>query len=64
MRAARWTVWPGAVAVGDFWGVSDRTLNDEERGQVVQLAEAVPTILLAGRPWAGEGVAGRWASSR
>ena len=50
--------WPGAVAVADFWGESDRMLNDEERAQVVQLAEAVPTILLAGRPWAGEGVAG------
>jgi DNA-binding NtrC family response regulator len=46
--------WPGAVAVADFWGESDRTLNDEERAEVVQLAEALPTILLAGRAWVSE----------
>ena len=55
MRAA--DVWPGAVAVADFWAESDRTLDDEERVRVVRLAEAVPTILLAGQAWASEGVA-------
>jgi DNA-binding response OmpR family regulator len=49
--------WPGAVAVAEFGGESDATLNDEERAQVAQLAEAVPTILLSGRAWAGEDVA-------
>jgi DNA-binding response OmpR family regulator len=52
--------WPDslAVAVADFWGGSDATLNDGERAQVVQLAEALPTILLVRGAWAGETVAG------
>jgi DNA-binding NtrC family response regulator len=56
MRAA--DDYPGAVAVATCWGESEATLNDEERAQIVRLAEAVPTILLAKRAWASEGVAG------
>jgi DNA-binding NtrC family response regulator len=49
--------WTGAVAVADFWGESDGALDEEECAQVMQLARAVPTILLAGRTWAGEPLA-------
>ena len=43
---------PGALAVVDFWGQSHRCLIDEERAQVIRLAQAVPTILVTGRTWA------------
>ena len=46
--------WKGAVAVADFWGGSKPTLDEEERAEVRQLTQAVPTILLAGGAWAGE----------
>jgi len=45
---------PWAVAVADFWGESHKTLDDDERAQVVQLAETVPTILVTGRVWASK----------
>ncbi len=48
---------PGALAVTDFWGDSHQTLADHERAQVVQLARAVPTILVMARTWASEQVA-------
>jgi len=48
---------PGAVVVADFWGASDRALDAEERAQVAYLAMTAPTILLTGRPWAGEAMA-------
>ena len=43
---------PGALAVTDFWGDSHQTLADDERAQVVQLARAVPTVLVTARTWA------------
>ena len=43
---------PGALAVVDFWGTSHQTLSDEERREVVALAETVPTVLVTGRTWA------------
>ena len=49
--------WPGAVVVADFWGASDLALDAEERAQVAYLAMTAPTILLMGRPWAGEAMA-------
>ncbi len=48
---------PGALAVVDFWGRSHQTLHDDERAEVVRLAQAVPTILVTGRTWATDEVA-------
>ncbi len=48
---------PGALAVVDFWGTSHRDLSDDERQEVVDLAQAVPTILVTGRTWAEHEVA-------
>jgi len=48
---------PRSLALMDFWGTSHRDLADHERRQVVRLAQAVPTILLTGRPWANDRVA-------
>ena len=55
MRAA--DEWPGAVVVADFWGVSDRALDAEERAQGAYLAMTAPTILLTAHPWASEAMA-------
>jgi len=48
---------PRSLALMDFWGTSHRHLADHERRQVVRLAQAVPTILITGRPWANDRVA-------
>jgi DNA-binding response OmpR family regulator len=44
----------GDVVVADFWGGSQRTLNDTGRQQIHALTELLPVILLTGRTWAGE----------
>jgi DNA-binding NtrC family response regulator len=48
---------PWVVAVADFWGESHQILDDDERAEVVQLAQTVPTILVTGRVWASKEVA-------
>lgn len=48
---------PRSLALTDFWGTSYRYLADHERRQVERLAQAVPTILVTGRPWANDRVA-------
>jgi two-component system phosphate regulon response regulator PhoB len=47
-----------ALAVVDFWGESQLVLTEEERAEVVRLADAVPTILVTGRRWAEHHPAG------
>jgi DNA-binding response OmpR family regulator len=42
----------GCVALVDAWGGSFHTLVDEERAEIVELARAVPTVMLTARPWA------------
>lgn len=45
---------PDALAVVDFWGTSHATLATDERDQLTDLAQAVPTVLVTGRGWASE----------
>jgi DNA-binding response OmpR family regulator len=40
------------VIVADFWGVSQRTLNETGRREIQELNELLPVILLTGRTWA------------
>jgi DNA-binding NarL/FixJ family response regulator len=42
-----------ALLVADFWGVSHHDLASNEREEIVRLAEAVPTIMVTARAWAG-----------
>ena len=44
----------GDLIVADFWGGSQRTLNDTGRQQIRALTELRPVILLTGRTWASE----------
>jgi len=48
---------PASLAVVDFWGDSHERLADHERADVVQLARAVPTVLVTARTWANADVA-------
>lgn len=43
---------PGALVIVDFWGRSHGSLAPDEREDLAQLAQAVPTILITGRVWA------------
>jgi DNA-binding response OmpR family regulator len=42
----------GCVALVDAWGGSFHTLVADERAEIVELARAVPTVMLTARPWA------------
>jgi two-component system, NtrC family, nitrogen regulation response regulator NtrX len=42
----------GDLALVDAWGASHQALSDEERLEISELAEAVPTIMVTGRSWA------------
>src|SRR5919205_2840613 len=44
----------GDVVVADFWGSGQRTLSDQDRGQIRELGELLPVVLLTGRSWAAE----------
>src|SRR5262245_19807603 len=48
----------GDIIVADFWGGSQRTLDEDGRGQIQALTALRPVILLTGRSWAGETTAG------
>jgi DNA-binding NtrC family response regulator len=40
------------LIVADFWGVSQLTLSDDERDQVMALGQLAPTVLVSARQWA------------
>jgi DNA-binding NtrC family response regulator len=42
-----------ALLLADFWGSSQRTLNDVERAELISLGARVPLILITGRAWSG-----------
>jgi DNA-binding response OmpR family regulator len=42
----------GDLALVDAWGASHQALSDEERLEISELAETVPTIMVTGRSWA------------
>jgi DNA-binding response OmpR family regulator len=42
------------IIVADFWGGPQRVLSETGRGQIRDLAELLPIILLTGRTWATE----------
>jgi DNA-binding response OmpR family regulator len=44
----------GDIIVADFWGGSQRTLDDHGRQEIQALTALRPVILLTGRTWAGE----------
>jgi two-component system, OmpR family, phosphate regulon response regulator PhoB len=44
----------GDIIVADFWGGSQRTLNESGRDQIRELTTLLPVVLLTGRSWAGE----------
>jgi DNA-binding NtrC family response regulator len=42
----------GEVVVADFWGGAHRALDDLARGQLRDLGQLLPVVLLTGRSWA------------
>jgi len=50
-------VTPDALAVVDFWGDSHVSLAGEERDQLTDFAQTVPTVLVTGRDWASDELA-------
>jgi DNA-binding response OmpR family regulator len=44
----------GDIIVADFWGGSQRTLNESGRLQIRELTTLLPVVLLTGRSWASE----------
>jgi len=44
----------GDIIVADFWGGSQRTLDEDGRREIEALTSLRPVILLTGRSWAGE----------
>ena len=46
------------IVVADFWGGSQRTLPESDRGEIQELCSYLPVVLLTGRSWAADVTAG------